>query len=88
MLRDVYEAGITARPSRLIVPLNPEDDDYDYDNDDDDDELRRERERERERALYPKGKSLEIVRQRETRFSLRVSTSDTNMSVVVSDVTG
>lgn len=50
MLRDVYEAGITARPSRLIVPLNPEDDDYDYDNDDDDDELRRERER--ERGLY------------------------------------
>lgn len=34
MLRDVYEASITARPSRLIIPLNPEDDDDDDDCDD------------------------------------------------------
>lgn len=32
MLRDVYEASITARPSRLIIPLNPEDDDDDCDD--------------------------------------------------------
>lgn len=40
-----------------------------------------------ERALYPKGRSVEIVRQRETLLSLKVPTSDTNMSVVASLVT-